>query len=220
MTESKANSRRDSGGPSAPPSESNRSRRSSTRRNSTSQGASKGWDDGPEIDMLQVRSIQKHLGTLLAVCELSEEFLECLQNIFVGLDEKELCNIAIDAVVKEETTKPIKDRNLEQESQIDWVEQSLSVQAITLHSGAERMCSFYHAIAKILEKHRENEIDIDETAADIMFELKEDFRMADEDREADEEHALDRLRHAADDKELEFRLVRDLYRLHTKQHPD
>ena len=192
------------GGPSAPPSESIRSRRSSTRRNSTSAGASKGWDDGPEIDMLQVRNIQKHLGMLMAVCELSPEFLECLGNITTGLVEKGKCNEFIDAVVKGETSKPIKDRDLEQDSLIDWVEQSLSVQAVTLNSGAERMCSFYHAIAKILEKHREKEMDIDETAADLMFELKEDFRMADEDREADVDHALDRLRHAADEKELEF----------------
>ena len=82
MTESKAASRRESigggggggtlvvGGDkfSATPSESNRSRRSSTtRRNSTSAGnTSKGWDDGPEIDMLQVRTIQKHLAMYIA----------------------------------------------------------------------------------------------------------------------------------------------------------
>ena len=88
MTESKAASRRDSrieagdntinannsatvmeninttaSGNNNAPSESNKSRRSSTiRRNTTTAGstsAGKGWDDGPELDMLAVRQIQK-----------------------------------------------------------------------------------------------------------------------------------------------------------------
>ena len=149
-----------------------------------------------------VRSAQ-HLGLLMAVCELNPSFVDCLKAIFTGLDSKEICNTCIDLATSAECTAPIKARSLEQDSLIDWVEQSLSAQSVTLHSGAERLCSFYHAIAGLVERHRVREVNIDEDAADAMFELKEDFRMADEDREGSVSHALDRLRHAADEKELE-----------------
>ncbi|GMH74178.1 hypothetical protein TL16_g06393 [Triparma laevis f. inornata] len=187
---------------------SKRSNRSSRKR-SVSVAPSKGWEE-PEIDMLAVRSIQKQVGMLLASCDLSDEFKEVLADALVGMGEKKICNERIDQSVFDEVTEPIKQRSFEQESLIDWAEQSLSSQSVTLNSGAEKLCSFYHGIAVILERHREKELQIDDDASEIMFNLKEDFRLANDVREGDEAHALDRLRHAADDKELEENFAKAL----------
>ncbi|GMI11443.1 hypothetical protein TrVE_jg944 [Triparma verrucosa] len=187
---------------------SKRSNRSSRKR-SVSVAPSKGWEE-PEIDMLAVRAIQKQVGMLLASCDLADEFKEVLADALSGMGEKKICNERIDASVFDEVTEPIKQRSFEQESLIDWAEQSLSSQSVALNSGAEKLCSFYHGIAVILERHREKELQIDDDASEIMFNLKEDFRLANDVREADEAHALDRLRHAADDKELEENFAKAL----------
>ena len=126
--------------------------------------------------MLAVRTIQKHVGMLLASCDLSDEFKGVLAEALVGLGEKRVCNERIDQAVFDEVTEPIKQRAFEQESLIDWAEQSLSSQSVALNSGAEKLCSFYHGIAVILEKHREKELQIDDDAAETMFNHKEDFR--------------------------------------------
>ena len=97
-----------------------------------------------------------------------------------------------------------------QESLIDWAEATLSTQSQILEKGAERICSFYHGVALSLEHHRRKEIDIDEVAAETMFNLKEDFRLDNDVREGNVSHALDRLRHAADEKELELNFAKAL----------
>ena len=187
---------------------SNRSNRSSRRR-SFSVPQSKGWEE-PEIDMIAVRSIQKQVGMLLAVSDLSDEFKEVLVTLLLALADKRVCNEIVDDVVSKETMEPIKARDYEQESLIDWIEASLSTQSSVLEKGAQRLCSFYHGVAVSLERHRQKEIDIDDDAEENMFNLKEDFRLANDVREGDVTHALDRLRHAADEKELELSFARAL----------
>ena len=51
--------------------------------------------------------------------------------------------------------------------------------------------------------HREKEVLIDEEAQEELFNHKEDFRLENDVREKDQAHAADRLRHAADEAELE-----------------
>jgi hypothetical protein len=200
--------------PSKAPSESNRSRSSSRRRSVSTAQPSKGWEE-PELDMLVVRSVQKHVGMLLASCELTDEFKDILKECSYGCEVKKMCNDAIDNAVKDETTEPIKQRDYESDSLIDWVESSLSNQSIKLNSGSEKICGFYHEVAKILEIHRSKEIDIDDEASEELFNHKEDFRLANDVREADEEYALDRLRHAADENELETSFKKALLLLDT-----
>ena len=188
---------------------SNRSNRSSRRR-SVSVAPSKGWEDNVDIDMLQVRAIQKKVGLLLACCDLSDDFKEILAQALLGMTDKRICNERIDEAVKKECTGPIEQRDYEQESLIDWAEATLSSQSQVLEKGAERICSFYHGVALSLEHHRRKEIDIDDDAAETMFNLKEDFRLANDVREGDVSHSLDRLRHAADEKELELNFAKAL----------
>ncbi|GMI03755.1 hypothetical protein TrRE_jg12660 [Triparma retinervis] len=191
---------------------SNRSNRSSRRRSVSvaGGGGAKAWEDSVEIDMLQVRAIQKKVGLLLACCDLSDEFKEVLAQALLGMADKRVCNERIDEAVRNECSGPIEQRDYEQESLIDWAEATLSTQSQVLEKGAERICSFYHGVSLSLEHHRRKEIDIDDVAAETMFNLKEDFRLDNDVREGNVSHALDRLRHAADEKELELNFAKAL----------
>ena len=97
---------------------SNRSNRSSRRRSVSvaGGGGAKAWEDNVEIDMLQVRAIQKKVGLLLACCDLSDEFKEVLAQALLGMADKRICNGRIDEAVRNECSGPIEQRDYEQVS--------------------------------------------------------------------------------------------------------
>ncbi len=94
--------------------------------------------DGPEVDMIQVRQIQRTFALLLSSCELDNHTKQELEDIMKAFREKDICNRIVDDFVQKETTKPLRDRTAEQETLI--------------HRQAEHFCCYNltNASSKIL----------------------------------------------------------------------
>ncbi|CAM9256084.1 unnamed protein product [Ectocarpus sp. 12 AP-2014] len=179
-------------------------------RSTTSRGG--GWESEIEIDMLQVRAVQRRLGMLACASDLSEEFKEVLRSTRAALEQKQSCNKAVDLVVSEEADGELAARFSEQSQLMERALRSMDARAQSLHACAERVCSFFAAVALEVETHEEIEAKIDESGEQRMFKCKEDFRLADEDREDEVKTSTSRVRMAADENELEtsFARVMDL----------
>eukprot|EP00903_Cladosiphon_okamuranus_P015016 g13894.t1 len=179
-------------------------------RSMTSRGG--GWESEIEIDMLQVRAVQRRLGMLACTSDLSEEFKEQLRATRSALEQQRSCNNAVDGVVSQEADGELGARFSEQSQLMERALRSMDARAQSLHACAERLCSFFASLAAELETHEEMESKIDDSGEQRMFECKEDFRLADEDREDAVKTSTDRVRMAADEEELEtsFTRVMDL----------
>ncbi|CAM9400850.1 unnamed protein product [Ectocarpus fasciculatus] len=186
------------------------SRSTGLGRGTTSRGG--GWESEIEIDMLQVRAVQRRLGMLACASDLSEEFKEVLRSTRAALEQKRSCNKAVDLVVSEEADGELVARFSEQSQLMERALRSMDARAQSLHACAERACSFFAAVALEAETHEEIEAKIDESGEQRMFECNEDFRLADEDREDEVKTSTSRVRMAADENELEasFARVMDL----------
>ncbi|CBJ30237.1 conserved unknown protein [Ectocarpus siliculosus] len=176
------------------------------RRSTTSRGG--GWESEIEIDMLQVRAVQRRLGMLACASDLSEEFKEVLRSTRAALEQKRSCNKAVDLVVSQEADGELTARLSEQSLLMERALRSMDARAQSLHACAERVCSFFAAMALEVETHEEIEAKIDESGEQRMFECKEDFRLADEDREDEVKTSTSRVRMAADENELETSFAR------------
>ncbi|CAM9618005.1 unnamed protein product [Scytosiphon promiscuus] len=178
-------------------------------RSATSRG---GWESEIEIDMLQVRAVQRRLGMLACTSDLSEEFKANLRGIRSALEQQRACNKAVDGVISEEADGELAARLAEQSQLLERALRSMDARAQGLHACAERTCSFFARVALEIETHGDLEAKIDESGEQRVFDCKEDFRLADEDREDSIRMSTDRVRMAADETELEvsFAKVMDL----------
>ncbi|CAB1112029.1 unnamed protein product [Ectocarpus sp. CCAP 1310/34] len=137
-------------------------------RLTTSRGG--GWESEIEIDMLQRR-----LGMLACASDLSEEFKEVLRSTRAALEQKRSCNKAVDLVVSEESNHicnvtiehqadgELAARFSEQSLLMERALRSMDARAQSLHTCAERVCSFFAAVALEVETHEEIEANIDES---------------------------------------------------------
>ncbi|CAM9524177.1 unnamed protein product, partial [Sphacelaria rigidula] len=172
-------------------------------RSSGKQSRGGGWDCEIDIDMIQVRAVQRRLGMFASVSDLTDKFKEELRGIRTALEQQRACNLAVDAVVVEEANGELDARFSEHSQLLDLSIRAMDSHALGLHTCAEQVCSFFAAVAMELETHESTEVAIDDAAEARMFECKEDFRLADEDREEAVKASTDRVRMAADEEELE-----------------
>ncbi|KAH8059197.1 DUF4455-containing protein [Aureococcus anophagefferens] len=187
-------------------------RSGASRGGLSSAGTGAGGLDGPEVNMLEVRSIQKRVAMHVHACELDPSFLEDLRETLGALRKKRTCNEKIDEVVSAECEAIIALRVEEQKALAHHIVVYLEHQASDVYETACRVCDFYVKVAKAIEENHQKEHDMDESMLDELFDLKEALREKDADLEARVSASSDRLRHAADDGELEaaFASVLDL----------
>ncbi|CAM9316736.1 unnamed protein product, partial [Laminaria digitata] len=179
----------------------------SSSRGGSSRGGG-GWESDIEIDMLQVRAVQRRVGLLASASDLSEEFKEELRGIRAALEQQRVCNAAVDGVVSEEADDELAARLSEQSQLLERSIRSMDARAQELHACAERACTFFAGLSTELETHEENKAAVDEAGEQRMFDRQEDFRLADEDREALVKATTDRVRMAAGEEELDASFTR------------
>eukprot|EP00904_Undaria_pinnatifida_P004042 jgi/Undpi1/13639/HiC_scaffold_9.g03293.m1 len=179
----------------------------SSSRGGSSRGGG-GWESEIEIDMIQVRAVQRRVGLLASASDLSEEFKQELRGVRAALEQQRVCNAAVDRVVSEEADDELASRLSEQSQLLERSIRSMDARAQELHACAERVCAFFAALSAELEAHEEKKSAIDEAGEQRMFDRQEDFRLDDEDREALVKACTDRVRMAAGEEELEASFAR------------
>jgi len=218
-------SKRSSGKPRSTKAPSIMSKKSSRpgSRAKSSVGGQSGWEQ-PEVNMLEVRAVQKRLMMLMRASDLEAEFQEDLRGILDSLWQKARCNIAIDAVVGIESAGPLQLRDSEYVGMSERVVRFLELNTAHVHEMSVRLGAFYRDIAHILEQHAEKDEAIDVAAEDRLYELSEDFKEEDVSREGEVAHWSTKLQNAADENELEeayeavLRLLDQIYESYYKYH--
>eukprot|EP00618_Florenciella_parvula_P017113 CAMPEP_0119479594 /NCGR_PEP_ID=MMETSP1344-20130328/8788_1 /TAXON_ID=236787 /ORGANISM="Florenciella parvula, Strain CCMP2471" /LENGTH=1700 /DNA_ID=CAMNT_0007513837 /DNA_START=186 /DNA_END=5285 /DNA_ORIENTATION=+ len=162
-----------------------------------------GWEQ-PEVNMLEVRSVQKRLMMLMQVSELDKIFQETLSELLVMLRQKEVCNSIVDQVVADECTAPLDARKAEQVEVADNVIRFLERNTSHVHEVSVRLGTFYLCVAKILEMHSKHDIELDEKTEEELDDSVDRFKTADDQRTADIGHWENALRLAAGDEDLEI----------------
>ena len=176
--------------------------RGASRARSSAGGGGGGWEQ-PEVNMLEVRAVQKRLMMLMRSSDLAPDFQEELRGVMQSLNQKVCCNTAIDAVVEQESVAPLTSRDAEYRELSDSTIGFLERNTRHVHEVSVRLGTFFKDLAVILETHSKNDEEIDLTAEDQLFDLAEDFKEQDTMRESQVTHWESKLRHAADEKELD-----------------
>ena len=176
--------------------------RSASRARSSAGGGGGGWEQ-PEINMLEVRAVQKRLMMLMRSSDLALEFQDELRNVLLSLKQKVRCNLAIDAVVDEESTSPLAQRDSEYRELSDSTVGFLERNTRHVDEVSMRLGAFFKDLAVILETHTKNDEEIDLAAEDRLIDLSEEFKEDDTMRESQISHWQTKLKHAADENELE-----------------
>jgi len=176
-----------------------------TSRKSSKRGATTAYTgyEGPAIDMVAVRSAQKRVAMMMCVCELDEEHIELLGDVQDALEQKTVCNIAIDEVCTNECEGVIAKRHEEHLDLAKEVTQYLEKQSASLCKDACQTCDFYERVGKAVEANHKNISDMDEAMEDDLFDIKEDQRVRNEDTEEELRQECHNTRHAADADALE-----------------
>jgi len=157
----------------------------------------------PEVNMLEVRAVQKRLMMLMRTSDLEESFQAELRAILKSLRQKARCNIAIDSVVISESTGVLAARNEEYLTMTDHAVRFLERNTSHVHEMSIRISSFFKTVAVILEEHALKDEDIDITSEDSLAELSDEFKDEDEIKENKVTLYSQKLKHAADERELE-----------------
>ena len=177
-----------------------------TSRKSSKRGATTAYTgyEGPAIDMVAVRSAQKRVAMMMCVCELEPEHISLLGDVQDALEQKTVCNIAIDEVCSNECEGVIAKRHEEHSDLAKEVTQYLEKQSSSLCKDACQTCDFYERVGKAVEANHKNISDMDEAMEDDLFDIKEDQRVRNEDTEEELRQACHDTRHAADADALEI----------------
>jgi hypothetical protein len=179
------------------------SKAKSNNRSSMAKSASfKGWEQ-PEVNMLQVRAVQKRLALLLRASDLEPTVHQELRNVRASLKQASKCNVAIDKVVAAESADLLARRCNEQEQLSNEVVAFLERCTWHVHSVSTRMVAFYVRVASVLEHHATQDETIDAASEYKLYELLEDFKEADGIKEAEVSKHSARMQLAADEGELE-----------------
>jgi hypothetical protein len=201
-------------------------KRTTARPGSRAKSSAGGQSGGeqPEVNMLEVRTVQKRLMMLMRASDLEAEFQEDLRAILDSLRQKTRCNTAIDAVVEQESYGPLMARDSEYISIAESVVRFLELNTAHVHEVSVRLGAFYRDIAHILEQHVKNDEEIDVAAEDQLYELAEYFKEEDTAREEEVTHWSTKLQNAADENQLEeayeavLRLLDQIYESYYKYH--
>jgi len=86
----------------------------------------------------------------------------------------------------------------------DQITTYLETQASAVAQAANNLCDFFLQVARMVEKHRKSQKDLDNKSADEIWDLKEEFRFELEDREVLYESACQKIRECTKDEELQM----------------
>lgn len=178
-------------------------RSSNSGRQSVRSSVRSTTSEGPEVNMLEVRTIQKRLAMLVRVCDLDGECVLAMRRALSGLDQKQVCNDLIDTAI-EETCTPLVDTRLREYQDLRrhtllYLEHHVAA----AYDQACRVCDFFAAAALAVETKGRQDKDMDEKMLDDLFDVKETFVLENKDSEQQISNALFKLRHAAAGSELD-----------------
>jgi len=154
------------------------------------------------IDPISVRHWNRRLGILYYGSDMLSEYQEACIEGLDGAIQQRGCNNLIDEVVRDVCDKKLINIEKAYKKLTDNVANYLEAQVSCLCTNLSNVGSFYLVLAKIMEKHRKLQHELDERAMDELFDKKEDFRLEREDREAEFEEACQTLRKSTDHAEL------------------
>ncbi|CAN0178103.1 unnamed protein product, partial [Phaeothamnion confervicola] len=161
-----------------------------------------GWESFVNVDMPAVRAVQKRLGLLAGASDLTDGVKARLRNVAEDLARQNFCNAAVDDAVEGATAAPLAAHDAAQRELADHALFVMEDRAAAAAAATERMCTLWGAAAAAVAEHGKRTAAIDKIALDEMFDCKEDFRLADEDREAEMAAATKRLRQAPNEHQL------------------
>lgn len=160
-------------------------------------------DAVPEVNMIEIRAVQKRVAMHMYTCDLNSACVTQMRKALQGLDQKSICNERVDGVVAVEC-EPLIDKRVAEYAELrHHCLVYLEHQASEAYERSCRICDFFGAATMSFHKALAMEHQIDEKMLDDLYELRENFRDANAELERGIEESCHALRHAADDKELE-----------------
>lgn len=180
-------------------------RGTSTRRGSGASLASGSSSTGPSaaINMMEVRSVQRRIGSVAYADLLPEAIQVILREVLEACELQHTSNRVVDAVLARECAPLVEQREAEGRALLRRVGLSLEAQAVRLASCCEKVCVHFIAIANKDEAQAVLEDDTDERYKDELDGALDDYEDEDDELEAKLEKALKKLRHAEDAVALE-----------------
>lgn len=154
-------------------------------------------------DPFLVKQWTKILGMLYYASDLPEAVQGVLTDAMNATREQRICNTHVDVVVKEECDYELDRLDSRYKRLIDSIATFLELQTGALAYSSNQVSDFYNKIAKIVEDHKKKQADLDEASLDLLWDMKEENRLAKEDRENEFQDACNALRRSADMNELQ-----------------
>ena len=154
-------------------------------------------------DPTLVKGWNRKLGILYFGSDLPLEYQEgCLESLMLIREQKE-CNQLVDAVVLEESEVKLQKLDKKYKKLTDSITTYLENQASLLSQTVTNLGDFFLTTAKLVEAHRQQQKTLDDKSADEIWDLKEEFRLEKEDREAAYEAACQKIRESTKQEELQ-----------------
>jgi hypothetical protein len=154
------------------------------------------------VDSISVKQWNRRLGILFYGSELPEPYRLVCEQAFRDTKEQRECNMKVDAVVLTLSANRLVVLQRRYKKLIDRLATYLENQAGRMAVSASNIGDFFLAIARLAEAHRTEQQRLDDKNEDDLFDWKEDFRLALEDREIELEAACDKIRQSITHEEL------------------
>jgi hypothetical protein len=182
---------------------------------SSSRGTSRGGsakstiDTSKFIDSNLVKAWNRRIGVLFYGSDLPVHVQEGCKKGLSFVTEQELCNEKVDIVVLQESKTVLEVMDKKYKRLIDDIAAFLEAQANYMQVCLTNTGNFFLDIAKAVELHRAEQKRLDDKSEDLLYDLKEDFRIEREDREVEFEKACQVMREATSVENLQqdFELV-------------
>lgn len=198
--------------------------RSTLTLNSTTCDASQ--ENGPTVDFLAIRKVQRRLGTLLYASELKTSWHQTLRFIYDQLLLQNSANRIVDDVITRECDDLIETRQQESRFVVDELEKRLIMQSTQLNNHVKNLANFFLQVVVCLEESVNRVQHVNLSVMDLLDALTEDNESALQNLETELMLCCARLRHSPNDNVLrdEFQRALDMlnqierkYRTYAKQ---
>lgn len=154
-------------------------------------------------DPALVKVWNRRLGILYFGADLPAQHQEaCHRALQATLAQRE-CNQLVDAAVEQESADKLRRIDRRYEKSNECIATFLETRATQLSHCTTNICDFFLRVAKMVEEHRAEQKRLDEQSADEVWDLKEEFRLASEDREEAYQAACQKIRESTKQEELE-----------------
>jgi hypothetical protein len=155
-------------------------------------------DPNSVINPFSVKAWWRTLGLLYYGCLLPEKYRLVCQESLRACDQQIKCNHIVDKVVLEESAEFLRKIDLRYNFLINGVTTYLEAQINIMSVCCTNLYELYISIARNIEMHRKMQHDIDEKAADLLWDYSEEYRLHREDLEHAYDQACMHLRQSAD----------------------